>query len=454
MRENNQKNQKAVSCGVCLGSNHAKCAGVKYVLVNMDWTCSGCLLSALPFHKCRTDALIEDQEAIASYEFTENTENIVRVLKEQSKNLRLMHLNTQCMTSTFNEFLLTVKQFPMNVITLSETWLKNNPALLEYVSVPGYSAVFRNRESIKGGGVGAYMHESIQFKRRCDIENLHPDLEHLWLELPGRNKHSKALIGIMYRSKLKLSESDWLEGVESLLGYLTMSWDGLLVVTGDVNIDMRKPSDNLTRKYQTLLEVFSLKQIVTKPTRVTRTSKTLINHIVVNFPQNITYTDVIPCSMVGDHDAPFACINVRVPRFEPRFKFLRNEKELDENAFKEDFSLLHLDVVYGLESPDHMVDALNSLMKSNLALNKHKTEWMLLSTKKMLRVHSLQTASDDISCNGESLERVTRTKLLGVHMHERLTWSNHINELVTSCYRALVVLKKLRNLAPFRVKKQ
>ena len=89
--------------------------------------------------------------------------------------------------------------------------------------MPGYSAVFRNREAIKGGGVGAYSHESIQFKRRCDIENLHPDLEHLWLELRGRNKHSKALIGIMYMSRLILSESDWLEGIDSLLSNLTMS---------------------------------------------------------------------------------------------------------------------------------------------------------------------------------------------------------------------------------------
>ena len=90
----------------------------------------------------------------------------------------------------------------------------------------------------------------------------------------------------MPRSKLIFSESDWLERIESLLGYLTiaMSWDGLLVVTGDVNKDMQKPSDNnLTRNYQTLLEAFSLKQIVTKPTRVTRTSKTLIDHIVVSF---------------------------------------------------------------------------------------------------------------------------------------------------------------------------
>ena len=72
----------------------------------------------------------------------------------------------------------------------------------------------------------------------------------------------------------------------------------------------------------------------------------------------------------------------------------------------------------------------------------------------MARAHSLQPASINISCNGESLERVTSTKLLGVHMQEHLTWNIHINELVTSSYRALAVLNKLRNLAPFRVKKQ
>ena len=83
---------------------------------------------------------------------------------------------------------------------------------------------------------------------------------------------------------------------------------------------------------------------------------------------------------------------------------------------------------------------------SNLAFNECKTKWMLLSTKQMARVHSLQTASVNILCNGESLERVTHTKLLGVHMQEHLTWDIHINELVTSCYARC-------NLAPFRVKK-
>ena len=70
----------------------------------------------------------------------------------------------------------------------------------------------------------------------------------------------------------------------------------------------------------------------------------------------------------------------------------------------------------------HMNRAISRLGKyssdSNLALNEHKTKWVLLSTKQMARVHSLQTASVKISCNGKSL---TSTKLLGVHMQEHLT---------------------------------
>jgi hypothetical protein len=81
------------------------------------------------------------------------------------------------MASTFNELLATVNFYPLDIITLRKTWLKDNPSFLEYVAIPGYR-------------------ESIKFKHRKDLENLQPDLEHLWLEIPGKNKHSKALIGI------------------------------------------------------------------------------------------------------------------------------------------------------------------------------------------------------------------------------------------------------------------
>ena len=43
---------------------------------------------------------------------------------------------------------------------------------------------------------------------------------------------------VMYRSERMLISAEWLEHFESLLGYLTSTWDGLIVVAGDINIDL------------------------------------------------------------------------------------------------------------------------------------------------------------------------------------------------------------------------
>ena len=177
-----------------------------------------------------------------------------------------MHLNTQSMVSTFNELLLTVNSYPMHIVALSETWLRDQLQLLDYVSIPGFVTEFWNRECIRGGGVGVYIKENINYKHRRDIENAHPELEHLWIEVPGCNKYSRALVGVIYNFECMLSPSDWLNSLENLLGYLTVYWDGMLILTGDVNMDMLRPSDHLTKRYQGILEMFELTQIVKRPT--------------------------------------------------------------------------------------------------------------------------------------------------------------------------------------------
>ena len=64
------------------------------------------------------------------------------------------------------------------------------------------------------------------------------ELEHLWIEVPGRNKCSRALVGVIYNSERMLGPSDWLNSLENLLGYLTVYWDGMLMLTGDININI------------------------------------------------------------------------------------------------------------------------------------------------------------------------------------------------------------------------
>ena len=57
----------------------------------------------------------------------------VTKLQEVKTHISICHLNTHSMTSTFVEFQFMVSEF--DIITLSETWLKNDKHLLEYVSL-------------------------------------------------------------------------------------------------------------------------------------------------------------------------------------------------------------------------------------------------------------------------------------------------------------------------------
>ena len=76
------------------------------------------------------------------------------------------------------------------------------------------------------------------------------------------------------------------------------------------------------------------------------------------------------------------------------------------------------------------------------------------STRKMSRAHVLHDYYPAVSCNGKLLERVTTAKILGVHMDEHLTWADHVTVLLSSCYAALAVFLKLRNLALYHVRQQ
>ena len=75
---------------------------------------------------------------------------------------------------------------------------------------------------------------------------------------------------------------------------------------------------------------------------------------------------MIPTAIVSDHDAPFACINVRVDRFQPRYKFIRNLKKLNEQDFINDFHALPLSIIYSSDDPDEQLGYFN-----NLCLEKH-----------------------------------------------------------------------------------
>ena len=168
-------------------------------------------------------------------------------------------------------------------------------------------------------------------------------MEHLWVEILGRNKYSKALVSVIYNSERILNPSSWLDSLESLLGHLTVSWDGMLILTGDVNII--KVPDHPWRLWMNASSDASDKNY--KDNENSYRSLT-------NYPQKVTDTGVVPCSIISDHDAIYACIK--------RLKHIRGMKNFKEESFVEDFSTLPMSIISYSDDPDEQLQTLNSLI--------------------------------------------------------------------------------------------
>ena len=143
----------------------------------------------------------------------------------------------------------------------------------------------------------------------------------------------------------------------------------MLFLAGHINLDMFRPEISEVKRYNELLDSLNLKQMVTKATRITKTSKTLIDHIITNTLKRITYTEVLPCLLVSDHDAPYVCVNARITRYTPRHKFIRNDKRFSESAFIDDFTVLPFEIVHAFDDPNEKIATFNRLVTECLDRN-------------------------------------------------------------------------------------
>ena len=55
--------------------------------------------------------------------------------------------------------------------------------------------------------------------------------------------------------------------------------------------------------------------------------------------------------------------------------------------------------------------------------------------------------------NHIEIERVHIHKLLGIHFTEQLNWNKHVNSITASSYSTIAVLRKLKHMAPYHLRK-
>ena len=108
---------------------------------------------------------------------------------------------------------------------------------------------------------------------------------------------------------------------------------------GDFNIDLISKGNNTESseeppyRFRRLLNMFSMKNVIKKPTRITGSTKTLIDLIITSDTSKIKNSGSYD-SGCSDHHLVYAVTNLKKERPKPKLKAIRNYKSVDLNSEK------------------------------------------------------------------------------------------------------------------------
>ena len=201
----------------------------------------------------------------------------VKELRIGDKGFSLLHCNARSLSknlSYLNDILFMCKEMP-SFIAISETKLNDRSTI--NISLEGY--VLETKHSpTSAGGEGIYVKENIEFTRRRDLGFDFQGTETCFLEIP-KSKGKRIIVACVYwhpSSNIETFHQLLCKTLENINrpGYEAYR------VTGDINVNLHAYSlHKATSDYLDMQFSLGYLPLITKATRKTDHSKTLIDHI-------------------------------------------------------------------------------------------------------------------------------------------------------------------------------
>ena len=228
-----------------------------------------------------SDALDPDINFFKSLNITSkyyNNEELSKLIETSPNNsFSILHINSRSLFHKVPvlEVLCGSTRNFFSILLITETWLTEDTAPL--IILPGYTFVYRNRINGRGGGVAIFIRDDLHFRMRYDLCVANPVFDWLAIEMINQEGKKNIILNI-YRPP----DSDVDVFVEYLNVFLTsMNHKTGIYIGGDFNINLLDHGHLKTNFEKTLLE-HNLLPTITRPTRMTRHSATLIDNIFTN----------------------------------------------------------------------------------------------------------------------------------------------------------------------------
>ncbi|XP_060607821.1 uncharacterized protein LOC132759963 [Ruditapes philippinarum] len=304
-----------VKCVTCNHKWHIKCQQISpreftSLYSNLEsWMCNACsklslskeIPSADEIHNSSNSHVINSKGVNSSnLESNQQHQNVSSTIRDSCENincferkgLHFIHFNVCSLLPKMSELRQIATKFKFSAIAITESWLDNSVTDNEVI-IQGYNVIRKDRNR-SGGGVCLYIHEDLAFTERQDLETEH--LEIVWADLL-LPKTKPILINSCYRPP-KQSYVDFLNMFETVLSKIRSDTECFFL--GDLNIDWLDKTSSVFMKYECVLKIFNLTQIIKEPTRITLNTKTLIDHILCSHSDKVFQSGTLPIGL-SDH---------------------------------------------------------------------------------------------------------------------------------------------------------
>ena len=245
------------------------------------------------------------------------------------RGFKIAFLNICSLTCHYDELCVFMEDRAIDILGLNETRLDNTIADSQ-IDIEGYDILRRDRIR-KGGGVAFYVAQSLTYVNRQDLLS-HEDLEILTVEIK-KPKSKPFLVTTWYRppdSKVEIFDK-----FESYLLKLDQE-DKESIIMGDTNCNLLSQTfDNKAEHLKFITETYQYIQLIDQPTRITSSTRTIIDHIFTNKPNIITNHGVLHVG-ISDHSLIYATHKHNTLKADPKIIESRQFKNFDCDAFIED----------------------------------------------------------------------------------------------------------------------
>ena len=278
--------------------------------------------------------------------------------------LNVFCCNINSIPKNLNSLVLDTPPEAFDIMSFCETKLTSN--IQQLYTLPNFN-MYTNNNTRLSGGVTMYVKNNIDSFLRQDLLMIHDFIETLFIEVKTQTKN--IIVGLVYRRP----KSDALAFINKLDEILqTLSTENkTIIITGDFNFDLFKlDSVGVMQDLVANFQSRNFFNVITKPTRVTSKSATLIDHIWCNNIRELRSCGII-YSQTSDHFpivSSFELSHTKKTEIESP-KLVRNFSAVNVNKFIESLEDTTWDLVLNSSNPNVCIENFYTIF--NALFDKH-----------------------------------------------------------------------------------